>query len=78
MRVDAAERVVVRAMVDEGWKSSRTRRQGKGDVRKMRGGVGKTEEVDGCLERWETLAGNVVAGETFQNRLYPVHRNTPE
>lgn len=59
MRVDAAERVVVRAMVDEGWKSSKIRRQGKGDVRKMRGGVGKTEEVDGRLERGETLAGRV-------------------
>lgn len=53
MRVDAVERVVVRAvvMVDEGWKSPRTRREGKGDVRKMRGGVGKSEEVDGRLGR---------------------------
>lgn len=62
MRVNAAERVVVRAMVDEGWKSSRTRRQGKGDVRKMREGVGKIEEVDGRLGRGETLTERVERG----------------
>lgn len=59
MRVDAAERVVVRAavMVDEGWKRPRTRWKGKGDVRKMRGGVGKTEEVDGRLWDGENSRG---------------------
>lgn len=79
MRVDVVVRMVVRVavMVDEGWKRPRIRWEGKGDVRKMHGGVGKTEEVDERLGRGELSGGgwNVVAGETFQNRLYPVRRN---
>lgn len=59
MRVDAAGRVVVHAVVMvECWKSPREHeREGKGDVRKMRGGVGKTEEVDGCLGEGGTFGG---------------------
>lgn len=52
--------------------------RGKGDVRKMRGGVGKSEEVDGRTPGmgWVLWGEGAVAGETFQNRLYPVHRNS--